>query len=33
MIEGCVNQEYVVEFKVWLENGMCGKVKFIGEVE
>lgn len=31
--EGCVNQEHTAELKARLENGMRGKVKFIGEAE
>ncbi len=31
--EGCVNQEHAAELKARLENGMRGKVKFIGEAE
>ncbi|WP_425422809.1 serine hydrolase domain-containing protein [Phaeodactylibacter xiamenensis] len=31
--EGCVDQEHAAELKARLENGMRGKVKFIGEAE
>jgi CubicO group peptidase (beta-lactamase class C family) len=31
--KGCVNQEYSADLKTQLENGIRGKVKFIGETE